>query len=288
MDRGIIAASNAIYKVPQGFVIGKAPSLDQLRYYSLYWDKVVIPRFDFIPDELQVPQEEGFISAGILERPEIETLAFGAPQREAWVNIMLRSQSQITKDFMQEKDTDWVMQQEGFTLLLPEEYSIECNTLRVDLANCLPVPTGEVNAYDILEFKEYRRDEFLALHEHLDALYEQALLSPDKSLSSKKAISDFTKSIADLDKITHERFKRSRKFDLSTELRISGGQLFAGAAAGSLIGSAIGFVELPIATITGAVLSTIRLSAKVTTTFEPAKNNLKLAYLTNARKENLY
>ena len=288
MNRGIIAASNAIYKIPQGFAIGEPPSLNKLRYYSLYWDKVVIPKFDFIPNELQIPQEEGFISAGILDRPEIETLPFGEPRREAWVGLMLNSQSQIAKDLMQEKDTDWVMQQEGFTLILPEEYSMECNTLRVDLANCLPVPIGEVNVYDILEFKEHRRDEFLALHEHLDALYEQALLSPDKTLSSKKALSNFTKSIADLDKVTQERFKKSKKLDLSTELLISGERLLTGAATGSLIGSATGFVELPIATVAGAILSTIRLSVKKTITFEPAKNNLKLAYLTNARKENFY
>lgn len=287
MNRGIIAASNAIYRVPQGFIIGKAPSLNKLRYYSLYWDKVVIPKFDFIPDELQVPQEEGFISAGILERPETVTLPFGEPRREAWVGLMLRSQSRTAKDLMQEKDTDWVMEQEGFKLTFDEEHTVERNTLRIDLANCLPVPLGKVDAYDILEFKENRRDELLALHECLDELYQQVLLSPDQSLASKKAISNILKSIDNLDKVTQERFKIFTRENLSSLFNLYGAEIGKGIVMDAVTAQFTG-MALPIVTVGNIINATIQVNVQKTPIFEPASKNLKLAYLSSAQKEGLY
>lgn len=287
MKRGIIAASNAIYKVPQGFIIGQAPSLNKLRYYSLYWDKVVIPKFDFIPDELQVPQEEGFISAGILERPETETLPFGEPRREAWVGLMLRSQSQTAKNLMQEKDTDWVMQQEGFNLTFDEEHTVERNTLRIDLAGCLPVPLGKVDVYDILEFKENRRDELLALHNFLDELYQQVLLSPDQSLASKKAMSNILESIDNLNKVTQERFKTFTRENLSSLFNLYGAEIGKGVVLDAVATHFTG-VAFPIATVSNVINASIKVSVQKTAIFKPASENLKLAYLSSAQKKGLY
>lgn len=287
MKRGIIAASNAIYKVPQGFIIGQAPSLNKLRYYSLYWDKVVIPKFDFIPDELQVPQEEGFISAGILVRPETETLPFGEPRKEAWVGLMLRSQSQTAKNLMQEKDTDWVMQQEGFNLTFDEEHTVERNTLRIDLAGCLPVPLGKVDVYDILEFKENRRDELLALHNFLDELYQQVLLSPDQSLASKKAMSNILESIDNLNKVTQERFKIFTRENLSSLFNLYGAEIGKGVVLDAVATHFTG-VAFPIATVSNVINASIKVSVQKTAIFKPASENLKLAYLSSAQKKGLY
>lgn len=287
LKRGIIAASNAIYKVPQGFIIGQAPSLNKLRYYSLYWDKVVIPKFDFIPDELQVPQEEGFISAGILVRPETETLPFGEPRKEAWVGLMLRSQSQTAKNLMQEKDTDWVMQQEGFNLTFDEEHTVERNTLRIDLAGCLPVPLGKVDVYDILEFKENRRDELLALHNFLDELYQQVLLSPDQSLASKKAMSNILESIDNLNKVTQERFKIFTRENLSSLFNLYGAEIGKGVVLDAVATHFTG-VAFPIATVSNVINASIKVSVQKTAIFKPASENLKLAYLSSAQKKGLY
>jgi hypothetical protein len=287
LNRGIIAGSNAIYKIPQGFAIGEPPSLNKLRYYSLYWDKVVIPKFDFIPNELQIPQEEGFISAGILDRPKIETLPFGEPRRETWVGLMLNSQSRIAKNLMQEKDTDWVMEQEGFKLTFDEEHTVERNTLRIDLANCLPVPLGKVDAYDILEFKENRRDELLALHECLDELYQQVLLSPDQSLASKKAISNILKSIDNLDKVTQERFKIFTRENLSSLFNLYGAEIGKGIVMDAVTAQFTG-MALPIVTVGNIINATIQVNVQKTPIFEPASKNLKLAYLSSAQKEGLY
>ncbi|WP_201573162.1 DUF6236 family protein, partial [Psychrobacter nivimaris] len=213
MNRGIIAAPAIINRLPEGFQIERNLNIDELRYYALYWDEVVIPANNAV--YIGIPQEEEFISAGAIKRPLVQLS--GLIDTDA----MLSCQSKVAKDLVKEnKGTDWVIQQFGEKCLLLEDYSEERNTLRIDLAACLPVPTGEVNIHDILEFKEKRKNEFIALHEYLDEFYEQALSSPDQSLASKKALSKLAKSINDLDKVTHERFQKSNKHDLSAELNL--------------------------------------------------------------------
>lgn len=282
MNRGIIAAPAIINRLPEGFQIERHLNIDELRYYALYWDEVVIPANNAV--YIGIPQEEEFISAGAIKRPLVQLS--GLIDTDA----MLSCQSKVAKDLVKEnKGTDWVIQQFGEKCLLLEDYSEERNTLRIDLAACLPVPTGEVNIHDILEFKEKRKNEFIALHEYLDEFYEQALSSPDQSLASKKALSKLAKSINDLDKVTHERFQKSNKHDLSAELNLYGRDIWIGAAAGAGLAASTGLdfasgFTLPIATIAGALMSTVRVTAKTTRTFQPAEKNLKLAYLSDARK----
>lgn len=282
MKRGLIAAPGIINRLPEGFEMKRSLSLDEMRYYALYWDKVVIPSNNLV--HIGVPQEDAFISAGAIERPNIGFQgSYGGNQL---TDAILSCQSIVAKELVKDKTMDWVIQQFGDECILLDNYSEERNTLRIDLAACLPVPTGEVNIHDILEFKEKRKNEFITLHEYLDEFYEQALSSPDQDLASKKALSKLAKSINDLDKVTHERFQKSNKHDLSAELNLYGRDIWIGAAAGAGLDLASGFT-LPIATIAGALMSTVRVTAKTTRTFQPAEKNLKLAYLSDARKNGL-
>lgn len=282
MKRGLIAAPGIINRLPEGFEMKRSLSLDEMRYYALYWDKVVIPSNNLV--HIGVPQEDAFISAGAIERPNIGFEgSYGGNQL---TDAILSCQSIVAKELVKDKTMDWVIQQFGDECILLDNYSEERNTLRIDLAACLPVPTGEVNIYDILEFKEQRKNEFITLHEYLDEFYEEALSSPDQDLASKKALSKLAKSIDDLDKVTHERFQKSNKHDLSAELNLYGRDIWIGAAAGAGLDFASGFT-LPIATIAGALMSTVRVTAKTTRTFQPAEKNLKLAYLSDARKNGL-
>lgn len=282
MKRGLIAAPGIINRLPEGFEMKRSLSLDEMRYYALYWDKVVIPSNNLV--HIGVPQEDAFISAGAIERPNIGFQgSYGGNQL---TDAILSCQSIVAKELVKDKTTDWVIQQFGDECILLDNYSEERNTLRIDLAACLPVPTGEVNIHDILEFKEQRKNEFITLHEYLDEFYEEALSSPDQDLASKKALSKLAKSIDDLDKVTHERFQKSNKHDLSAELNLYGRDIWIGAAAGAGLDFASGFT-LPIATIAGALMSTVRVTAKTTRTFQPAEKNLKLAYLSDARKNGL-
>lgn len=283
MYRGIISAPNKIHKVPGGFTTGEGLSLEDLRYYALYWDKIVIPTnnlFHFV-----LPQEESFITAGIIDRP---LFGFkGSVHSKDIPDYMISAQSQIAEDLMKDKRTDWVMQQFGSELALPKQYSVDRNALRIDLTNCLPVPTGEVNIHDILEFKERRESEFKALHRYIDELYQQALSSPDQSLASKTAINKLSESIEALDKVTQETFGLFTKRNLSSVFNLFGQELGKGLII-DMVSATLTGTALPVATVSNAINATIQVGVQSTQIFKPAEKNSKLAYLSKAKKEGLY
>ncbi|WP_201587764.1 DUF6236 family protein [Psychrobacter jeotgali] len=284
MNRGIIATPGIINRLPKGFQMNGSISLDEMRYYALYWDKVVIPTNNLV--HIGVPQEEAFISAGAIERPRI---AFhGSYEGDQVTNAMLSCQGLVAKELVKDKETDWVIQQFSDELTMFDDYIEERNTLRIDLASCLPVPTGEVNIHDILEFKELRKNEFISLHEYLDEVYEQALLSPDQTLASKKAISNLTKSIADLDKVTKEGFKEYIKHNLSTIFNLYKEKIGEGIIMDITLAALTGSSIIPAGTLGSIVSATIKVSSNSTQTFRPADKNLKLAYLSKAQKDGLY
>jgi len=302
LNRGIITAPNKINKTTTGLELGESPSLERMRYYALYWDKIISPVFiwsendllDYpdLPPKLQLPHEEGFISAGILERPAILSLgnfvSTDSMDQQEQLNFMFKNYSISAKGFMDEdSDTDWVIQQNGAELIIPDEYSVEQNALRIDLANCLPVPTGTVSIYDILEFKEYRKSEFEALHECLDELYEQALLSPDQSLASKKAMSNILAAVSNLDKVTQERFKVFTRANLSSLFNLYSAEIGKGVVMDAVTAHFTG-IALPIVTVGNVINATIEVNIQKTQIFKPASKNLKLAYLSSAQKEGFY
>lgn len=284
MKRGIIATPGIINRLPKGFQMAGGLSLDEMRYYALYWDKVVIPTNNLV--HMGVPQEEAFISAGAIERPRV---AFsGSYEGDQVTNAMLSCQSLIAKELIKDKKTDWVIQQFNDELIILDDYIEERNTLRIDLASCLPVPTGEINIHDILNFKELRKTEFMALHEYLDEVYQQALLFPDQTLASKKAIANLTKSIEDLDKVTQEGFKEYMKHNLSTVFNLYKDKIGEGIIMDLTVAALMGSPIVPAVTIGGIVSATIKVSMNSTQTFRPADKNLKLAYLSKVKKDGLY
>lgn len=274
MKRGIIAAPGIISRLPNGFKMERSITLDELRYYALYWDKVVIPDNSLM--SISFEQEEGFILAKAIERPTIDV--YGEFELSKIPDMILSCQSQIASKLVKDKEMDWVIQQFGDELIIPDKFYVEeRNTLRIDLARCLPVPTGKANIYDILDFKELRKNEFIALHEHIDEVYQQALLSPDQGLASKAAISKLKRSIHDLNIVTDEKFKKIKRRDLSVifnpETLIT-----------DVITMGVSGIPIPIATLSRL----ISVSIDSTQTFRPANKNSKLAYLSNAQKYGLY
>lgn len=283
MDRGIIASPGIIRPLPQGFIMERSISREELRYYLMYWDRVVIPGNNLV--YIGIPEEEAMISAGAIERPRLTFQ--GSFQGDQIAYAILSCQALAAKELVRDKSIDWVIHQFGDECVLPAEYSLQKNTIRVDLASALPVPSPDTPVEEILEFKTKRKDELRELHEELDRLYEEVLLAPDQDLASRKAVADLARLLDNLDKLTRERFEQTRRFDLSVELNLSGKDIFVGASAGALIDFyAIG-LTVPLATIVGALASTIRITSKWTKSFEPAKENSKLAYLTSAKKVGL-
>lgn len=283
MVRGVIAAPGIINTFQGGFVMERSLSKEELRYYILYWDKVVIPGNNLV--YIGVPEEDTLIACESISRPMIRFQ--GSFKGDQIASAILDCQSIVAKDLVQDKTVDWVLHQIGDSLLLPKNFTFKQEEVRVALVNALPVPDGEVPIHNILQFKLSRIDELTELHDSIDGLYLEILNSPDPGLATKKAISRFKAAIQNLGRVSNEKFKKTRKYDLSVELNLNGKDIMTGASAGALLDFFSTGSSIPIATALGAIMSIIKIQAKATYAFEPAKNNAKLAYIANASKEHI-
>ena len=227
MTRGVIAAPAIISIHGDGFTMERGLSPQEIRYYTLYWDKVVIPGSNLV--YVGLPEEEILIESGVIERPLVGFQgSFGGAQIG---NSFAIAQSEVAKKLMEEeKSTDWVLHQIGNKLTIPDGYIEPKNALRFELVNLLPVPDGTTPIADILEFKERRRSEFNALHECIELAYIEALKCPDPALGASKAIRDLKENVANLDAVSSEKWKRTSKFDFATEFNLDGGKIVNGIA----------------------------------------------------------
>ena len=200
MNRGVIAAPAIIKPLRDGFVMERSISKEELRYYILYWDKVVIPGNNLV--YIEVPEEKELIACESISRPRIQFQ--GSFRGDQVTGALLACQSIVAEKLVRDKTVDWVIHQIGDSLALPSDFASQQDTIRVALANALPVPDGEVPIHEILEFKQRYKDELIELHKSIDELYFEVLNSPDKGLATKKVLSRFQSSIQNLDRTSHE------------------------------------------------------------------------------------
>lgn len=259
-------------------------SPQEIRYYALYWDKVVIPGSNLV--YVGLPEEEILIQSGVIERPRVGFQgSFGGADIG---NSFAVAQSAIAKKLMEEeKSTDWVLHQIGNKLSIPKEYIEQKNSLRFELVNLLPVPDGATPIADILEFKERRKTEFNALHECTELAYIEALKCPDPDLGVSRAIRELKESIENLDAVSNEKWERTSKFDFATEFNLDGGKIVNGIASGAAFDFFTNAFTLPVGSIIGGVASIFKFKAGYSSSFKPAANNSKLAFLSHANNERI-
>ncbi|RPA35390.1 hypothetical protein EGC78_05870 [Shewanella frigidimarina] len=283
MERGIIASPGIINRLQQGFQMQRSLTIEELQYYILYWDKIVIPGNNLV--YIGLPEEDLLLQAGAIERPRVGFQ--GSFQGDQVTDAIMSCQSLVAKELVKDKSVDWVIHQFGGDSLFPDGFNQRRNVIRVDLSGVLPVPAENINIYEILEFKNRRKDELKQLHAYLDSVYELVLSAPDQELAHRKAISDLSNAINDLDTVFKERFENTKKYDITAELNLNGKDISVGAASGAIIDFFATGMTIPIATVAGAILSTLKVSAKAANTFQPASHNTKLAFLSKAKSEGL-
>jgi hypothetical protein len=282
MSRGVIAASAIINIHGEGFTMERGLSPQEIRYYALYWDKVVIPGSNLI--YISLPEEDVLIESGVVERPKVGFQgSFGGADLG---NSFAVAQAVVAKKLMEEDAaTDWVLHQIGNKLNIPKEFVEAKNSLRFDLINLLPVPDGVTPIADILEFKQRRSVELNALHNAIDTVYIEALKCPDQNLGSSIAIQELKNSIENLDAVSNEKWGRTTKFDFTTEFNLDGGKIIQGIASGAAFDFFTNAFTLPVGSIVGGIVSMFNFKASYNSSFKPAANNSKLAFLSHAHKE---
>lgn len=284
MSRGVIAAPAIINVHGDGFTMERILSPQEIRFYTLYWDKVIIPGSNLV--YVQIPEEEILIQSRVIERPKVALQgSWGGSDLGKSFAI---AQSVVAKKLMEEdRGTDWVLHQIGNKLHIPNEFSDLRNSLRFDLVNLLPVPEGTTPIIDILEFKQKRSCELNALHNAIDAAYIEALKCPDPSLGATSAIRELKTSIQNLNTVSKENWGKTSKFDFTAEFNLDGGKIIQGIASGAALDFFTNGFTLPVGSIVGGLVSMFQLKAGYSTSFKPAGNNTKLAFLSRACTEGI-
>ena len=283
--RGIIATAAQINIQSNGFSVDTRNgglSENDIKYFLLYWDKVIIPANNFV--YAGIPFEKDLVESNIIERPIVSFQ--GSFSGSELGKAMLYGESKIVEEKIKDKKVDWTIHQFNNQLVLPDDKIIKKKIFKFELMNILPVPNDNVPIYDIIDFKERRKDEFLALHDTLDELYFEILKSPDLDLKQLKTIKNLQKNINNIEKVQKEKFKLFTKYDLTTEININAKDISGGIIAGGIIDWHIG-TKIPFATILGAIAPMFKISIKKSDTFSPLENKFNLAYLSKAHTEKI-
>jgi hypothetical protein len=291
MKKGIVTSVNKITDISTGKVLGgQQLSAQDLSYYALYWDAIAIPTNNIV--HVSVPNEDDWLSAGVLFRPQAQhqgsiyisqmSVSNGeiqVPEDSEIYTFLKNSVAEVTATFIEsDKEIDWVAHQfGGDELILQEDPAFtKRNVIRLKLLNLLPVPIGSVSAHEILDFKYRRKDELQNLHRAIDEMYVEITKSSDIDFSSSRKVDDFQNKIKDLHKVSDEQWKTTSKYSLSLDMSVKN----------TLIGLAMGW-QSPILPSVSAIAGAVICSMKLTKTLDIANQKEKhiLAYLSHAKKE---
>lgn len=280
MDRGIIGS--ALIVAEGGGIIADHTLLRQsVRYYSLYWDRVVIPTLSFF--RMVIPEEDILIESGVIERPIVQFNGSFNDDNAAEVETLI--QSIAARELINtDPTTDWVFHQHGDRLLIPPEFAELKRALRFNLINALPVPDNTTPIVDILEFKLRRADELNALHAAINEVYIQVLKSPDIALSNHEALRELDDTINNINTVSNEKWDIKTKFDVTASFNIDGTSIGLGSAGGAVVDKLSGGLTFPIGTIAGGLASMLKLKVSYGLSFKPAENCSKFTYISKAHK----
>lgn len=280
--RGIIVSSE--YSGNENKLIMHGGGIDpiKLRQYILYWDKIDYPSNNLFYIPL-TPDEQFLKDAGLLKRSGINISFNGSMSinPEIFINTQLAAFNYNNK----EKGEIWSIAQPTKEVILPRKDSIETRSIQVELFNCLPVPTSNVNLEDILNFKERRHDELKEFRWLLDSMYEEIINSADKDLTKNKCIEKLQQKIIEINRVMDEskikRCLRSMKAEINVgEIIVAGAKI----GFGTMVGGAIG--KTAEGALLGLAASSINISKEISLIPKDIPENLKdYAYLFHAHKE---
>lgn len=294
MKRGIITTPSILTELPNGgFKNGQNLTIDEIRYYSLYFDRVVIPTTNFMHFSLE--QEEELINLKLIERPCHNIIGnFNSNDYPKYQQDFQYKELEKRNRNSNSNEIIWNLHQMGGNKIYMNNEHLELKTnLIIELYNLLPVPVGKISFEEILKFKEYRKDELNILHDTLEELYLDILKSPDSDLTKKKIINTLNKNILDLQKVSKEKWNEFRYFSLNTNFNIK--DVFKGAAGGYGIADFIGFISenvgilsnTELIKILGAAIGTLGSAINIKIKEQNSLKDEKLNYISYASKEGI-
>jgi hypothetical protein len=288
MERGIITPAMEITSQGNSFTIRGGIPPEKLRYYILYWDKVVFTDSNIFGTGLS-GELETLEKAKIVSKSTARMNLNGRFSGSDLTKIHFQGLAQIATTLINENPGQWAIHQSCDHLIIPSGMTSEFITADLELAQCLPVPKSDIPLDKVLDFKMRHADELLALRMTLDELYLEITKSSDIPRSKIVQIQRLEQAIKDLDQVAKqswgERLLASRKVSLD----INYGSLTQGAVTAGLVGTT--FSNPLIGLIAGAaqtIASSMKFEVSVTPQLGSARGQqVDLSYLSAIKHEDI-
>lgn len=171
-ERGIILSITDIQKKSDGGLVfnGVGPNPNLLRHSILYWNKIAFPQGVFFRST-GIPEVEYLKDLGVAQ--EITIPIHGNQQDFNYLYGLL--QTTAFDELNRKEPGMWTIGQSAIEFISNSPNVTREHVFEVELNNVLPTPPENIPFSDILEFKEKRKDEFLALRITVDGIYDDAL-----------------------------------------------------------------------------------------------------------------
>lgn len=274
-NRGIVI-SPPFEVLPEGGIrCGGGPSPADLRKYLLYWDEIDYPDNNFVSIGAD-PDLEFLISAGVATRTRVQ---FQGSMSSGNGEFFLIAQQAVFEKRDNESPGLWSLAQLSSAPYFAESQPVPA--IEYQLWNALPVPQADVPLNEILEFKERRRDELVALRIYLDEMYQSVVSAADVPRARNLQIAKLETALNEVDKTLGEsgvaKALSSLRGFIAGEFTNIVGTGFGAAGVAPFIGMS------PL--VAGAVGTGIAFAVKPVLSPKVRKQAHSLTYVSSIRKE---
>lgn len=186
----------------------------EMRSNLLFWDKLDWPDQRIIGFGSN-PDVEYLMNEGVLQRTRVDFHGGGD-----MVQLFRMAHMTAFRALNEVEPGRWSFASGENSISLPEEDVDDNRGVLVRLHQAIPVPNSDVPYADVLEFRERRRPELVALRHHLEDVYQKIISSGDEKLAMNTEIERLQLAIRDHIKVSEESRMRLRLSSLTANLNI--------------------------------------------------------------------
>lgn len=198
-------------------IITSALDPQELRFSLLFWEKLNFPTNNFLHIELD-PDTQFLADQGILSRTQFTPeLINGMGNLES---LFIQAHTHAFRSLDQKEPGVWSLATGENSISFPQNELEEGRGILLRLHRAIPVPNKDVPLADILEFRNRRRSELLALRYHLESIYQRILSAGDGELALNSEVNNLQNAIVDHIKTSKESGLTFRNLSFSANLNL--------------------------------------------------------------------
>ncbi|MBH2890565.1 DUF6236 family protein [Serratia marcescens] len=282
MEKGIILTDGYHSDPDTGkYNIRNPISLEDIRFCTLFWDRIENPKslIDLAPPE----DFDVLVQEGIASRTYVQINGIGEDGGGGnWMReLILKNQLAIMDAKKNDIGIDWSLAQTSDHLSVPNSSNVKRAVCEFNLYEAIASPIGNVSIYDVLEFKNRRVDELMALRNTLDDSVFRASTNPEDINAYEREVYRLKGVLDDYNRVMSETGFQTAKRTLTSFLCAS--PLGAVAIAG-MIPELAAFMK--VINVIGLGACSVALAYKeIIVEKNIPQEHKQLAYLIHAKQE---